>query len=115
VALHILHVTVSHLAASRATLRPGNSSPGKGYKHNKIVFLDVDGVLHSIFARTESQLFRRDCLQRLKKIIEGTGAKIVLSSSWRKSAAGKNAVNQQLQRSFALQVSQPSLLLRPPA
>ena len=81
-------------------LRPGDHVHPNGgqYKHNKIVFLDVDGVLHSIFARTESQLFRSDCLKRLKKIIEQTGAKIVLSSSWRKSAAGRQAVNQQLSR-----------------
>ena len=45
-------------------------------KHDKIVFLDVDGVLHSIFARTEAQLFRSDCMRRLKRIIDETGAKV---------------------------------------
>lgn len=93
---------VSSASLGRSSLRPGDHVPANGgYKHDKIIFLDVDGVLHSIFARNESQLFRRDCMQRLKKIVDQTGARIVLSSSWRKSAAGKNAVNQQLQRCLA--------------
>lgn len=36
---------------------------------------------------------------RLKKIVDETGCKIVLSSSWRKTPQGKNYVNQQLRRS----------------
>jgi hypothetical protein len=63
---------------------------------DKICFLDVDGVLHSYFARTESQLFRKDCMTRLKKIVDETGCKIVLSSSWRATPERKARVNHHL-------------------
>lgn len=49
----------------------------------KVIFLDVDGVLnssqdgYSIRLRTDSHL------EHLKHIVKETGAKIVLSSSWR--------------------------------
>ena len=51
------------------------------YKHDKIVFLDVDGVLHSCMARTQAELFKPECMHRLKQIIDATGAKLVLSSA----------------------------------
>merc|ERR1711937_456837 len=63
----------------------------------KVLFLDVDGVLHSYFAKRESELFRRDCMQRLKKIVNETGCKIVLSSSWRATPERKATVNRHLQ------------------
>ena len=49
----------------------------------KVIFLDVDGVLnskqddYSIKLRTDSHL------NFLRMIVKSTGAKIVLSSSWR--------------------------------
>lgn len=70
--------------------------PSPGANGDKICFLDVDGVLHSYFARNDSQLFNRSCMRRLKRIVDETGCKIVLSSSWRKTPQGKTAVNQQL-------------------
>jgi len=57
--------------------------------------LDVDGVLHAYHAR-RPQMFRKDCMLRLKKIIDATGAKIILSTSWRRTPQGKAAVNQHL-------------------
>eukprot|EP00658_Telonema_sp_P-2_P050989 TRINITY_DN39017_c0_g1_i1.p1 TRINITY_DN39017_c0_g1~~TRINITY_DN39017_c0_g1_i1.p1 ORF type:complete len:145 (+),score=38.58 TRINITY_DN39017_c0_g1_i1:126-560(+) len=36
----------------------------------------------------QHQLFRRECLIRLKKIMEGSGAAMVLSSAWRNTPAG---------------------------
>ena len=67
----------------------------------KIIFLDIDGVLNSENRfkelkalieqgkRTEKALSRwhlpcKDTLRPLQKIIDETGAKIVLSSSWRR-------------------------------
>jgi len=53
----------------------------------KIIFLDIDGVLcvmrqeHDDFG----QLFHEELVDNLKRIIDETGAKIVISSSWRKS------------------------------
>ncbi len=62
---------------------------------NKVVFLDFDGVLTSepftrqcIFEyRRESRFgldwFDPDCIEHLRTIVDATGAKIVVSSSWR--------------------------------
>lgn len=53
----------------------------------KIIFLDIDGVLavnhqqHDDFG----SLFHEAYVDNLKHIIDSTGAKIVISSSWRKS------------------------------
>ena len=53
----------------------------------KILFLDVDGVLNNNLTRTrtfDGWCFVDDYLvERLKQIIDATGAKIVLSSTWR--------------------------------
>lgn len=53
----------------------------------KILFLDVDGVLNNNRTRTvtfDGWCFVDDYLvERLKQIIDATGAKIVLSSTWR--------------------------------
>ena len=62
------------LNATREML--SNAKSNVNFKHDKIIFLDVDGVLHSIFARTEEQLFRTDCVQRLKRLVDETGAKV---------------------------------------
>merc|ERR1711907_864745 len=70
-------------------------------RRRKILFLDVDGVLHSVLSRHQHQLFRRDCLLRLKSIIDSTGAQIVLSSAWRNTPAGCNEVKNVL-RSFGI-------------
>jgi len=73
-----------------------NCSNSKSRRDDKILFLDVDGVLHSYFAKNDSQLFRKDCMQRLKTIVDQTGCKIVLSSSWRQTPEGRATVNEQL-------------------
>ena len=58
----------------------------------KIVFLDIDGVLnHSstrhVVSPTSSELLsipiEPKCMERLNRLIAETGAKIVISSSWR--------------------------------
>lgn len=56
----------------------------------KIIFLDIDGVLNSSQYRDQlgmryySQIIDRRKMPLLKKIVEETGAEIVLSTSWRK-------------------------------
>lgn len=52
----------------------------------KVIFLDIDGVLNDNF--TQSKIFGYDFVdddkvERLKTIIDATGAKVVLSSTWR--------------------------------
>ena len=53
----------------------------------KVIFLDVDGVLnnHSSFNKTYDpyEEFDIESLEVLADIVDATGAKIVLSSSWR--------------------------------
>ena len=53
----------------------------------KVIFLDIDGVLNddTTPTRTKSRLvfIDQEKLLRLKRIVEATRAKIVLSSTWR--------------------------------
>lgn len=56
----------------------------------KVLFLDIDGVL-CLYARgvknwgqsAEDDAFDSGCCRRLKEIVDATGCKLVLSSSWR--------------------------------
>jgi hypothetical protein len=50
-------------------------------KHNKIIFLDVDGVINTV--KHHFSKFDEECLERIRRIITETGAKVVVSSSWR--------------------------------
>lgn len=52
----------------------------------KVLFLDVDGVLNnenSFRLAHTSMNVDGDCVLRLKRVIDATGAEIVLSSTWR--------------------------------
>jgi hypothetical protein len=54
----------------------------------KIIFLDIDGVLitgHSLSLNGKVRFDTPDpeCVARLNKVTDATGAKLVLSSSWR--------------------------------
>lgn len=53
----------------------------------KVIFLDIDGVLNfnSSAARTPSGYLgiAEPCVKKLKKIVDATGAKIVLTSTWK--------------------------------
>lgn len=72
----------------------------------KIVFLDIDGVLNeeSTPTRTKSRaiFIDRDKLLRLKRIVDATGAQIVLSSTWRydRDDARYNGDFLELQEAF---------------
>lgn len=58
-----------------------------------VVFLDVDGVLHSLHGR---DLFVRRCMSILADIVKSTGASIVLSSTWRTKEEQVILLNQKL-------------------
>ncbi len=60
-------------------------------KHNKIIFLDVDGVINT--ERTRCVKFDVECMNFLSDIIKKTNAKIVVSSSWRDSDADRMKQN----------------------
>ena len=53
----------------------------------KVIFLDIDGVvcLHKDKKNwdNDEEVFDEDCCKRLKEIMQATGSKFVLSSSWR--------------------------------
>jgi hypothetical protein len=51
----------------------------------KVIFLDIDGVLnfHQPESPDQSKTIQRELLGRLRAILEATGAKIVLASTWR--------------------------------
>lgn len=53
----------------------------------KVIFLDIDGVLNVISQGHDEYggIFHPHLVENLKTIIEATGARIVISSSWRKS------------------------------
>jgi len=61
-----------------------------------VVFLDVDGVLNSIGFRAK-QLNPR-CIVRLVTLLRASGAKIVLSTSWRTSNPMKRTLLHTLRR-----------------
>jgi hypothetical protein len=61
-------------------------------KHNKIIFLDIDGVIavsrdsdleKQLFLAGQYYPFTPECVEVLNRIIEKTNAEIVLSSTWR--------------------------------
>ncbi len=53
----------------------------------KIIFLDIDGVLNLLRRERDEygQLFHEEWVENLRKIIDATGAKIVITSTWRGS------------------------------
>lgn len=70
----------------------------------KVLFLDIDGVLNVWdFLSTrrevvgeilwEDYYFSPNCMKNLKRVIEATGCKIVLSSVWRKTAEKRAVID----------------------
>ena len=57
----------------------------QGQTYEKIIFLDVDGVLHDYGEKyqTGQQVIDPIRVERVKKIVDATGAEIIMSSSWR--------------------------------
>jgi len=65
----------------------------------KVVFLDIDGVLNDAFT-TQALMDdtpKREHLDCLKEILDKTGAKVVLSSTWRLFSDSRNIVKNCLQ------------------
>eukprot|EP00928_Gymnodinium_smaydae_P035737 TRINITY_DN25099_c0_g1_i1.p1 TRINITY_DN25099_c0_g1~~TRINITY_DN25099_c0_g1_i1.p1 ORF type:complete len:273 (+),score=34.29 TRINITY_DN25099_c0_g1_i1:47-820(+) len=62
------------------------------------IFLDVDGVLNTIDG---DDLFLPHCMQRLKDIVTGSSAMLVLSSSWREHKKEWQLLNDELAK-FAI-------------
>eukprot|EP00188_Purpureofilum_apyrenoidigerum_P000670 Plantae.Rhodophyta-Purpureofilum_apyrenoidigerum.ctg13082.p1 GENE.Plantae.Rhodophyta-Purpureofilum_apyrenoidigerum.ctg13082~~Plantae.Rhodophyta-Purpureofilum_apyrenoidigerum.ctg13082.p1 ORF type:complete len:201 (+),score=36.77 Plantae.Rhodophyta-Purpureofilum_apyrenoidigerum.ctg13082:192-794(+) len=67
----------------------------------KIIFLDIDGVLHAY--NCAGALFNSMQLGVLKEIVDTTGAEIVLTSNWRRTRAGIKEVEYHL-RAFEMKI-----------
>eukprot|EP00746_Dinoflagellata_sp_MGD_P122779 gnl/MRDRNA2_/MRDRNA2_57565_c0_seq1.p1 gnl/MRDRNA2_/MRDRNA2_57565_c0~~gnl/MRDRNA2_/MRDRNA2_57565_c0_seq1.p1 ORF type:complete len:278 (+),score=36.24 gnl/MRDRNA2_/MRDRNA2_57565_c0_seq1:76-909(+) len=76
---------------------PSRGFGGGGTQHNSpysvIVFLDIDGVLHSLYG---NDLFRPTCMAHIDRILRTSGASVVLSSTWRTVPRSYNMVNETL-------------------
>lgn len=52
---------------------------------SKVIFLDIDGVLNNFDSPEENrEIIDMNMVLRLKRIVDASGAKIVLTSSWRR-------------------------------
>ena len=49
----------------------------------KVIFLDVDGVIKPMNSEEPFHGFNANCMNHLNFLVKATGAKIVLSTSWR--------------------------------
>eukprot|EP01120_Amphizonella_sp_Union-15-10_P014529 TRINITY_DN7063_c0_g1_i1.p1 TRINITY_DN7063_c0_g1~~TRINITY_DN7063_c0_g1_i1.p1 ORF type:complete len:166 (+),score=28.01 TRINITY_DN7063_c0_g1_i1:111-608(+) len=59
----------------------------------KILFLDVDGVLILFNNRG---VFSKEALKQLKRVLQLTGAKVVLSSNWKRTQESIEKLNKEL-------------------
>ena len=62
---------------------------------DRIIFLDIDGVLH-LLRKGKQHAFDPDCMANLRHVVTSTGARIVLSSSWRCAARQLERVHEAL-------------------
>src|SRR5689334_14670437 len=80
----------------RAALRPGHGNAGTRQATRrspamKVIFLDIDGVLNCSKTpnpRDFPYIVDKKLLARFKKLLERTGARVVLSSTWRCDPVG---------------------------
>jgi len=89
-----LTLPISRRIASSSSTGTPSSAPSL----ETVIFLDVDGVLHSLYGE---DLFRDDCCSLLKSIVQATGASLVLSSTWR-TELGKIAMLNAVLRKWNL-------------
>lgn len=64
-----------------------------------MVFLDIDGVLNRFKFNYDEEIdntLDEKCISRLNRIIEKTGSKIVISSSWKASAHLMDILEEEL-------------------
>jgi len=63
------------------------------------IFLDIDGVLNTHYSMTKGLAlnhlfhFQKSCVRELNRIIHRTGAKIVVSSTWRRHSNWLEVIN----------------------
>ena len=82
-------------AAAAGQLGPAWAAWATGTTNGKVIFLDVDGVLHPVFGK---DFFIPRAMKCLRHIVEQTGATIVLSSMWQVQPQGRAEVDLMLRR-----------------
>lgn len=96
----------SDLAGFAKELRPGCSLLTAGARSQRVLFLDVDGVLNTIASVVDPKSIvtlgwpgplSQPLLVRLAKVLQAVGALIVLSSAWRLQEAGIVALMRGLE------------------
>ena len=70
----------------------------------KVIFLDIDGVLNSSRTLYEDISLEDYLISNLKELVDKTGAKIILSSSWRLSTEAVATLMDRLDK-FGLAIS----------
>ncbi|CAE7944759.1 unnamed protein product [Symbiodinium necroappetens] len=73
-------------------------------EERRLLFLDVDGVLHPLQVRMleqtqkvdTSHCFQDTCMRELRRVVSTTGAQIILSSSWRKFEKTRQMLLEEL-------------------
>lgn len=61
-----------------------------------VLFLDVDGVLHSVGITHQRQQFAPYCMKLLKDVVARSQATIVLSTAWREHPDGRRMIMEKL-------------------
>ena len=73
-----------------------------------IIFLDVDGVLNNQKSMLNQEMIDDNCVINLKKILDNTNTKLVLSSTWRNREDNSGVV---LYKAFKKNGIDPKLLI----
>lgn len=87
-------VTAPDLAAESTSSSLKSSAPLHGL--DCVLFLDVDGVLHTPNPKHERLLFRSTCMDLLRSICAQTNCHIVLSTTWRLHEQSRAALAAKL-------------------
>ena len=112
-----LHVVRRSRLYNRFVARMAKRKPWlKNQMYKPVVFLDIDGVLnskqwyahdaasHEVISPTDRKLWEHsidpDCVRRLNRILQQTGAVVIVSSSWRKTHALSEIVSILESRGF---------------
>lgn len=78
--------TATHKLSPDEPKRAARQQCGVGVtrRRNPTIFLDMDGVLAwCLYGVTAAKRLRRDCVEQLERIVQATGARVVISSTWR--------------------------------
>jgi len=82
-------------APAKAVVAAGKGSAGIDGL-DSVLFLDVDGVLHSLNVTHPRQQFNAACMELLREVLTATSASVVLSTSWRLHTDARRELAEKL-------------------